>query len=159
MKCHQNHYSLKVMHSPVNTLIICSKYVMSRSASSIRWIMFNGNKQMHSNWGTNDSNYSYWLMFYEHDMTFIKINTNPTILPSTLIDSSTNFYFCNLCIFHAFKMRFFYPNDVVHVSDQLNYSISQEIRTQFLLCCALLWLYIDWFSHIHQAYFTGTVAI
>ena len=26
-------------------------------------------------------------------------------------------------------------------------------------CCALLWLYIDWFSHIHQAYFTGTVAI
>ena len=39
------------------------------------------------------------------------------------------------------------------------YSISQEICTQFLLCCALLWLYIDWFSHIHQAYFTGTVAI
>ena len=26
-----------------------------------------------------------------------------------------------------------------------------------MLCCALLWLYIDWFSHIHQAYFTGTV--
>ena len=39
------------------------------------------------------------------------------------------------------------------------YSISQEICTRFLLCCALLWLYIDWFSHIHQAYFTGTVAI
>ena len=39
------------------------------------------------------------------------------------------------------------------------YSISQEICTWFLLCCALLWLYIDWFSHIHQAYFTGTVAI
>ena len=29
------------------------------------------------------------------------------------------------------------------------YSISQEICTRFLLCCALLWLYIDWFSHIH----------
>ena len=28
-----------------------------------------------------------------------------------------------------------------------------------MLCCALLWLYIDWFSHIDQAYFTGTVAI
>ena len=27
------------------------------------------------------------------------------------------------------------------------YSISQEICTRFLLCCALLWLYIDWFSH------------
>ena len=40
-----------------------------------------------------------------------------------------------------------------------NYSISQEICTRLLLCCALLWLYIDWFSHIHQAYFTGTVAI
>ena len=39
------------------------------------------------------------------------------------------------------------------------YSISQEICTRFLLCCALLWLYIDWLSHIHQAYFTGTVAI
>ena len=25
------------------------------------------------------------------------------------------------------------------------YSISQEICTRFLLCCALLWLYIDWF--------------
>ena len=24
---------------------------------------------------------------------------------------------------------------------------------------ALLWLYIDWFSHIHQAYFPGTMAI
>ena len=41
----------------------------------------------------------------------------------------------------------------------IRYSISQEICTRFLLCCALLWLYIDWFSHIHQAYFTGTVAI
>ena len=39
------------------------------------------------------------------------------------------------------------------------YSISQEKCTRFFLCCALLWLYIDWFSHIHQAYFTGTVAI
>ena len=37
------------------------------------------------------------------------------------------------------------------------YSISQEICTWFLLF--LLWLYIDWFSHVHQAYFTGTVAI
>ena len=41
----------------------------------------------------------------------------------------------------------------------ITYSISQDICTRFLLCCALLWLYIDWFSHIHQAYFTGTVAI
>ena len=44
-------------------------------------------------------------------------------------------------------------------SSPVIYSISQEICTRFLLCCALLWLYIDWFSHIHQAYFTGTVAI
>ena len=34
-----------------------------------------------------------------------------------------------------------------------------KICMRFLLCCALLWLYIDWFSHIHQAYFTGTVEI
>ena len=39
------------------------------------------------------------------------------------------------------------------------YSISQETRTRPLLRRALLWLYIDLFSHIHQAYFTGTVAI
>ena len=45
-------------------------------------------------------------------------------------------------------------NELIHT-----YGISQEICTRFLLCCALLWLYIDWFSHIHQAYFTGTVAI
>ena len=38
-------------------------------------------------------------------------------------------------------------------------SLRSPRNTQFLLCCALLWLYIDWFSHIHQAYFTGTVAI
>ena len=45
-------------------------------------------------------------------------------------------------------------NSITH-----KYSISQEICTRFLLCCALLWLYVDWFSHILQAYFTGTVAI
>ena len=48
---------------------------------------------------------------------------------------------------------------ITTVPSYVMYSISQEICTRFLLCCALLWLYIDWFSHIHQAYFTGTVAI
>ena len=33
--------------------------------------------------------------------------------------------------------------------------IPRNMHTVF----ALLWLSIDWFSHIHQAYFTGTVAI
>ena len=33
--------------------------------------------------------------------------------------------------------------------------IPRNMHTVF----ALLWLYIDWFSHIHQAYFTGTVSI
>ena len=37
---------------------------------------------------------------------------------------------------------------------QLQY-IPRNMHTVF----ALLWLYIDWFSHIPQAYFTGTVAI
>ena len=32
-----------------------------------------------------------------------------------------------------------------HMSWLCNYSISQEICTRFLLCCALLWLSIDWF--------------
>ena len=52
------------------------------------------------------------------------------------------------------------PTFIFWFSSQiLSYSISQDICTRFLLCCALLWLYIDSFSHIHQAYFTGTVAI
>ena len=36
--------------------------------------------------------------------------------------------------------------------------IPRNMHTVFF-CCALLWLYIDWFSHIHQVYFTGTGAI
>ena len=54
-----------------------------------------------------------------------------------------------------------YTDDSVRIEmvGQPVYSTSQEICTRFLLCCALLWLYIDWFTHIHQAYFTGTVAI
>ena len=49
----------------------------------------------------------------------------------------------------------------IHLSGAITtlYSISQEICTRLLLCCALLWFYIDRFSHIHQAYFTSTVAI
>ena len=41
-----------------------------------------------------------------------------------------------------------------HRSLHIQY-IPRNMHTVF----ALLWLYIDWFSHIHQAYFTGTVAI
>ena len=58
-----------------------------------------------------------------------------------------------------------YPNGCTCIigaslgSKYSSYSISQEICIRFLLCCALLWLYIDWFPQIHQAYFTGTVAI
>ena len=48
---------------------------------------------------------------------------------------------------------------VILMTNPSGYSISQEICTRFLLCCALLWLYIDWFYHIYQAYFIGTVAI
>ena len=49
--------------------------------------------------------------------------------------------------------------EISSISKHCCYSISQEICTRFLLYCALLWLYIVWFPHIHQAYFTGTVAI
>ena len=42
-------------------------------------------------------------------------------------------------------------NSKLHKYIMCHYSISQEICTPFLLCCALLWLYIEWFSHIHQA--------
>ena len=35
----------------------------------------------------------------------------------------------------------------------------QYIPRNMHMVFALLWLYIDWFSHIHQAFFTGTVAI
>ena len=33
----------------------------------------------------------------------------------------------------------------------IQYNISQEICTRFLLCCALLWLYIDWFLALWQS--------
>ena len=54
------------------------------------------------------------------------------------------------------RISFIYTHTHIYI---YIYSISQEICPRFLLCCALLWLYIDWFSHTHQAYFTGTVAI
>ena len=61
------------------------------------------------------------------------------------------------------KYILFYIKNIISVFGQKHqnntYSISQEICTRFLLCCALSWLYIDWFYHIHQTYFTGTVAI
>ena len=55
----------------------------------------------------------------------------------------------------------FWLSDCIYFSwlGLVSYSISQEICTRFLLCCALLWLYIDWFSHIHQAYFTDTAPV
>ena len=55
--------------------------------------------------------------------------------------------------------RYLITTDSRYNSVPPGYSISQEICTRFLLCCALLRFYIDWFSHIHHAYFTGTVAI
>ena len=36
-------------------------------------------------------------------------------------------------------------DSVTQTETKPQYSISQEICTRFLLCCALLWLYIDWF--------------
>ena len=43
-----------------------------------------------------------------------------------------------------------FPHLTISFTDDLwKYSISQEICTRFLLCCALLWLYIDWFMWIH----------
>ena len=66
----------------------------------------------------------------------------------------------NVCLFSD-KMRMkplTYGGRVTHKYIS-NYSISQEICTRFLLCCALLWLYIDWFSHTHQAYSSGNLTI
>ena len=58
-------------------------------------------------------------------------------------------FFSRICPFPTF---WFYPRWGLAFSNAL-YSISQEICIRFLHCCHLLWLYIDWFSHIHQAYF------
>ena len=71
-------------------------------------------------------------------------------------DGTPLFYTGIILIYHRNER---YHNPLSSRQDACKYSISQEICTRFLLCCALLWLYIDWFSHIHQAYFTGTVAI
>ena len=42
--------------------------------------------------------------------------------------------------------------------EQVNIIYPKKYAHGFWRCCALLWLYIDWFSHIHQAYFTSTVS-
>ena len=59
-------------------------------------------------------------------------------------------------IFAGVGMTVQLNNQLIHGNIQY---LPRNMHTGFLLCCALLWLYIDWFSHIHQAYFTGTVAI
>ena len=95
---------------------------------------------------------------------------NPDIQePWLLGDELTLYYTCEPCVsthkdstsliiaVYAMEITFL---EYKFCSDLfMLYNISQEICTWFLLCCALLWLYIDWFSHIHQVYFTGTVAI
>ena len=94
-----------------------------------------------------------WILDWKH-WTF---NSEGTIMKPTHWWRSTV----------AFLNNAFDPFDLCYARYQYDakwlmyerYSISQEKCTRFLLCCALLWLYIDWFSHIHQAYFTGTVAI
>ena len=68
-------------------------------------------------------------------------------------------FHCKACVLHAPQCHRLYMIKRGSTVKPVHYSISQEICTRFLLCCALLWLYIDWFSHIHQAYLTGTVAI
>ena len=56
-----------------------------------------------------------------------------------------------IAISHRRFISYKYKHIELILDRLLIYSISQEICTQFLLSCALLWLYIDWFSHIHQA--------
>ena len=65
-------------------------------------------------------------------------------------------YLCNMCKIYMFSWNAWLFTKVrcSWLCLANKYSISQEICTRFLLCCALLWLYIHWFSHIHQAYFT-----
>ena len=101
-----------------------------------------------------------------------KINEKNVLLKKPLSPKAEILYFgiadvskanCDLigscCCFYLFIHSFIYSY-LTHLTWKCpTYSISQEICTRFLLCCALLWLYISWFSHIHQAYFTGTVAI
>ena len=58
-----------------------------------------------------------------------------------------------LCHYEFLAVSYIHGCPMGTVVIDRSYSISQEICTRFLLCCALLWLYIDWFSHIHHGFF------
>ena len=89
---------------------------------------------------------------------FVQDCSNSSALAEELLQSWTN-YKPSMLYFYALMLISLRILFMTIITLAQMYSISQEICTRFLLCCALLWLYIDWFSHIHQAYFTGTVAI
>ena len=116
-----------------------------------------------------------WKVYYVSKNTYIICRHHPSTLYHLI---SINIVRCSCRPYDTMVVK--YIQNVIRVHAQLiiqstpnwrqnmaiilgnvamYYSISQEICTRLLLGCALLWLYIDWFSHIHQAYFTGTVVI
>ena len=52
---------------------------------------------------------------------------------------------------------YYHSKLVLQEVDQLQY-IPRNMHTVFALLCFVV-VILDWFYHIHQAYFTGTVAI
>ena len=98
-----------------------------------------------------------WLFSTLHQATaHLPQSARKSMFPTDLLYLPTLIFGDNFFSWSQRALLYHYAHE--HVSTHM-YSISQEICTRFLLCCALLWLYIDWFSHIHQAYFTGTVTI
>ena len=57
----------------------------------------------------------------------------------------TSFPMTTNSIYYSQRMSNDRNDPGVYVKVKFTYSISQEICTRFLLCCALLCLYIDWF--------------
>ena len=56
------------------------------------------------------------------------------------LDDDLSFSILSRYMYKLFDKTYIYVAEL-----NIGYSISQEICTRFLLCCALLWLYIDWF--------------
>ena len=122
-----------------------------------------GRDEMDAVFQTTYSNAVSWMTIYEfrlkfHWNLFLSVHYLNKCWPSSLMHICGN-KGDELIWTVCWKFSIWYIDTETFVVSGKIYSISQEICTRFLLCCALLWLCIDWFSHIHQAYFTGTVAI
>ena len=113
-------------------------------------------------WPITHSSQNKWMIFCRHSLQMRFHWYNLYVLILIACHRVHNYTVWNdtcLQIINHYSLYTMPKEDKCSLLGHFQYSISQEICTRLMLCCGLLWLYIDWFSYIPQAYFTGTVAI